>query len=150
METIHFTTHINADTKKVWHTMLSDATYREWTSAFHEGSYYEGDWNEGSEIKFLGADENGKLGGMYSRIKESNKYANVSIEHLGVIKDSEIDTTSDEVKKWAPSFENYTFIDKGDGTTELKVDMQIVKEYKEMFEDMWPKALKKLKEACER
>ena len=74
METIHFSKHINADVQKVWHTMLADATYREWTKAFYDGSYYEGDWNEGSEIKFLAADTEGKLGGMYSRIKENNKY----------------------------------------------------------------------------
>lgn len=45
--------------------------------------------------------------------------------------------------------ENYTFKNK-DGKTELLVDMDINDEYKEMFEDMWPKALQKLKEISEK
>ncbi len=53
------------------------------------------------------------------------------------------------MKKWAPSFENYTFIAK-DSKTELQVDLDIADEWKDMFEDMWPKALEKLKELCEK
>ena len=149
MEKIHSSININADVEKVWHTMLADPTYRQWTTAFSEGSYYEGDWNEGSEIKFLGADKDGNTMGMYSRIKENDKYVFLSIEHLGIVKNGEIDTTSDEVKKWAPSYENYSFSENDDGTTTVAVDMDIDKEYKTMFEDMWPKALSKLKNLCE-
>ena len=63
--------------------MLADNTYSEWTKPFHEGSYYEGSWEEGSEIKFLGPDENGGIGGMFSRIKKNDKYKFLSIEHIG-------------------------------------------------------------------
>ena len=49
---------------------------------------------------------------MSSRIKTSRKYEFVSIEHLGLVKNDVEDTTSDEVKKWTPPFENYTFIAK--------------------------------------
>lgn len=148
METIHFSTLINAGKEKVWHTMLDDATYRIWTKPFHEGSYYEGNWEKGSEIRFLGPAEDGKMGGMFSRIKESDKYRFVSIEHLGVISNGEVDTTSEAVKQWAPSFENYTFTEKGK-QTELEVDMQINDEYKAIFEEMWPNALQALKELSE-
>lgn len=148
METIHFTTLINANKQKVWNTMLEDKTYRQWTAAFHEGSYYEGTWEQGSEIRFIGPAEDGKLGGMYSKIKENRKHEYISIEHLGMVKDGVIDTTSDEVKKWTPAFENYTFTEKGN-QTEVKVEMQVVSEYKAMFEEMWPRALKTLKDLCE-
>ncbi len=54
--------------------MLEDATYREWTSAFNEtGSYYEGDWNPGSEIRFLGPDDEGSLGGMIATVEERGR-----------------------------------------------------------------------------
>jgi hypothetical protein len=149
METLTFSTFINADKRKVWDTMLEDKTYREWTKAFMEGSYYDGSWEKGSEIRFLGADEHGKLQGIISRIKENRKYEFVSIEHFGLIKDGIVDTQSDEVKKWAPSFENYTFNSKENGT-EVIVEMQVNTEYKEMFEDMWPRALKNLKTLCEK
>lgn len=144
METIQFTTLINANKQKVWNVMLEDKTYRLWAAEFHEGSHYAGNWEKGSEIHFLGPNEEGKLSGMYSKIKENKLYDFISIEHLGFVSDGIIDTTSEEVKKWTPSFENYTFTEKGN-QTELKVEMQVDTNYKAMFEEMWPRALKILK-----
>jgi|SRR5687767_15044177 len=141
METIKQSILINADVKKVWHTMLDDKTYREWAKEFYAGSYYEGSWDKGSEIRFLALDDKGKLGGMFSRIKENIPYQFISIEHLGIIADGKVDTTSEEVQKWAHAFENYTFKPK-DGKTELEMEMQITPEYKTMMEQMWEKALK--------
>ena len=151
MEKLTFTTIIKAPKEKVWHTMLDDATYRQWTKPFNEGSRYEGKWATGSEMKFIGCDENGKeSGGMYSRIKEARPYEFVSIEHLGMISEiGEIDTTSESVKKWTPAFENYTFSDKENGT-EVLVEIDINDEWKDMFNDMWPKALLALKELTEK
>jgi len=150
MQKLNFAITINAPKEKVWNTMLEDKTYREWTTPFNEGSYYKGDWSKGSKIIFLGPNpETGKEGGMVSRIAENKLYEYISIEHLGIINDGVEDTTSEEVKKWTPAFENYTFKDLN-GMTELIVDMDINDEYKEMFESMWPKALKKLKELTEK
>lgn len=150
MEKLTFTIIINAPTEKVWHVMLDDLTYRQWTKPFNEGSRYEGTWEIGSEMRFIGYDENGKeSGGMYSKIKEVRPYKFVSIEHLGMINEKgEIDTTSEEVKKWAPSFENYTFSDK-EGGTEVLVELDVSEEWADMFKDMWPKALEKLREIVE-
>lgn len=149
MKKLQFKTHINAPVKKVWDTMLEDKTYREWTVPFHDGSYFEGDWSKGSKIKFLGPDEQGGVGGMIARIAENKPYEFVSIEHQGMINNGVEDTTSEAVKKWTPAFENYTFKEV-DGGTELVVDLDIHEDYAEMFTDMWPKALVKLKEIAER
>ncbi|XDD49423.1 hypothetical protein AB3N59_13575 [Leptospira sp. WS92.C1] len=149
METISFSILIQADPKTVWNNMLEDKTYRIWTEAFHKGSYFEGSWNKGSEIRFLGPDENGSVSGMFSRIYDNVPYQLISIEHLGMIVDGAVDTESEEVKKWTPAFENYRFREHGTGKTELIVEMQTAEEYKGMFEDMWPKALKALKDLCE-
>jgi hypothetical protein len=99
----------------------------------------------------LGPDPEGKEieGGMYSRIKENRLHEFISIEHLGMIKGGVIDTTSDEVKKWTPAFENYTFVDK-DGGTEVLVDIDVADEYATMFQEMWPPALNLLKELSEK
>jgi uncharacterized protein YndB with AHSA1/START domain len=147
MQKLHQSIHINAPREKVWNTMLGDASYREWTKAFHEGSYFKGDWSEGSKILFIGPDENGEMG-MVSRIKENRPYEFISIEHLGIYKNGVEDTTSDEAKQWAPAYENYTFTEK-DGGTELTVDQDIEEEYKTSFEEMWTKALEKLKALAE-
>ncbi|MNX20381.1 hypothetical protein D3C86_503220 [compost metagenome] len=141
---------IHAPKEKVWKTMLEDATYREWTSAFSPGSYFEGSWEKGSEIRFLGPDpETGKLGGMVSRIHENRPHEFVSIAHVGLIEDGNVDTTSERVKQWASAYENYTFQDKGGGT-ELLVDIDVLEDYLEYFDDAWPKALQLLKALAEK
>lgn len=150
MQKQRHTITIQAPREKVWKTMLEDATYRQWTRAFSEGSYFEGKWEQGSEIRFLGPDpESGKLGGMFARIHEHRPHEFVSIQHLGIIADGQVDTTSDAVNKWAPAFENYTFRDK-EGGTELIVEMDTDEEYAPMFEELWPKALQDLKAIAER
>ena len=53
METLQFSILIYADRQKVWLTMLDDKTYREWPKAFDAGSYFEGRWEQGSEMRFL-------------------------------------------------------------------------------------------------
>jgi hypothetical protein len=149
MKKLHFSIVINAPKEKVWHTMLDDKSYREWTKAFNEGGYYKGSWEKGSKILFLGPDpKTGKEGGMVSRIAENKPYEFISIEHLGIIQDGVEDTTSDEAKKWAPAYENYTFTEK-DGKTEVSVDMDLTDEYGDMFNDMWPDGLKRLKTIAE-
>lgn len=151
MQKAHYSIQIDAPKEKVWHAMLDDATYREWTKPFNPGSYYEGSWDQGSEMRFLGTDDEGKKidGGMYSRIKENRRYEFISIEHIGMIKDGIVDTTSEEVKKWVPSFENYTFTEKAGGT-EVSVDIDLEEEFIPSFNEMWQKALGILKEIAER
>jgi uncharacterized protein YndB with AHSA1/START domain len=153
MEKLQFSTRINAPVQTVWSTMLGDATYREWTSVFHEGSYYEGDWNQGSEIRFLGPDETGSLGGMLATVEESRPNEFVSLRYLGQIVDGVNDTSSDEAKSIAGTHENYTFR-QSDGKTvldvEIDVDADSDDEFVQMFNDLWPKALDKLKAICER
>lgn len=150
MQKLHFSTTVNAPKEKVWDTMLQDRTYRVWTSEFNpKGSWFEGDWSQGSTIRFLGPGEDGKPAGMVSRINQNRPHEFVSIEHLGFIHDGKEDTTSEAVKKWTPAFENYTFRETN-GQTEVLVDMDTDDEHKKMFEEMWPKALEKLKELAER
>jgi hypothetical protein len=151
MQKIHQSIFINAPREKVWDTMLNEETYKEWTTAFNAGSTYRGNWEEvGSKILFIGPDpETGKESGMVSRIAESRKPEFVSVEHLGIYANGVEDMTSDEAKKWAPAFENYTFNEKNGGT-EVLVDMDIDSEHKTMFEEMWANALKKLKDLAEK
>ncbi|HEX7358629.1 MAG TPA: hypothetical protein VF270_13035 [Ignavibacteriaceae bacterium] len=150
MQKLYFKIDINAPIEKVWDTMLEDKTYRVWTAPFNEGSYYMGDWSKGSKILFLGPNpETGKEGGMVSRIKDNRKHEFISIEHLGMVNDGVEDTTSEAVKPWAGSLENYSFKNLN-GKTELLIEIDINDDFKDMFNDMWPKALQKLKEISEK
>lgn len=150
MQKLHASMVINAPREKVWHAMLDKETYPEWTKAFNEGSRFEGSWEKGSKILFLGPDpQTGNEGGMVSRIAENKPYEFISIEHLGIVQNGVEDTTSEEAKKWTPAHENYTFRET-DGGTEVSVDMDVDDEHAEMFEDMWQNALALLKEVAER
>lgn len=149
MKKLHFSIVINAPKEKVWHTMLDQDTYRQWTEVFTPGSHYIGDWNRGSKIQFLGPDQKGKMGGMVSRIKDNKQYEFISIEHVGIVNDGVKDTSSEAVKSWAGALENYTFKEK-DEKTEVLIDMDSNDEFEEMFRNTWPKALQRLKELAEK
>ena len=145
MADLHFSIQISAPRAKVWDTMLSDATYREWTSVFMPGSYFKGDWSEGSKMLFLGPNESGEgEGGMVSRVKENRPGEFISLEHLAEIRDG-VETP------WGNAgFENYTFKDSEEGT-EVQIDiLNLPEEYADMFNDSWPAALQKLKELAEK
>jgi uncharacterized protein YndB with AHSA1/START domain len=145
---MEYTITINASAEKVWKTLWDDATYRAWTSAFHESSYAKTDWKKGSKVLFL--DDKGQ--GMASEITENipNKY--MGITHKGLVYNGTEDYESDEAKKWAGSWENYT-LNSDSGTTELKVEMggaEIPKEFADHLAEAWPRALNKLKELSEK
>jgi uncharacterized protein YndB with AHSA1/START domain len=145
MKRLHFEVSIRASRKKVWDTMLAPDTYREWTRAFMEGSYYEGSWDQGASIRFLAP--NGE--GMFSRIAESRPHEYVLIEHLGILKDGKEDRDNPQTKAWAGAKEAYSFSEK-DGLTTVAVDVDSAGEMEADFAQMWPKALANLKEVCEK
>jgi hypothetical protein len=149
MEKLHFEIQIKAPAEKVYRLMLEDKTYREWTAVFSEGSYYKGNWEQGSKIHFL-AERDGKASGMVSRIETNIPNEFVSIEHLGIVQDSEEITSGPSVDPWKGCHENYTFETVPDGTL-LKIDMETDGgEMDGYFSETWPKALTILKEICER
>lgn len=147
MKPLHYTIKIQAPVEKVWHAMLDDATYREWTAVFDPSSRFIGTWEKGSKMLFVGG-EKGDMG-MVSYIEEVRPHEFVSIKHVGMLKDGVEDTTSEDAKKWAPAYENYTFKVMG-SETEVVVDVDMDEKYAEEFDRMWPAALQKLKEIAER
>ena len=145
MKTVRHSITIRAPREAVWDAMLGPETYRAWTAPFCEGSYYEGSWNTGDRIRFLGP---GGAGGMTSVIAESRRPEFVSIKHLGIVKAGVEDTTSPAATAWAPAFENYTFVDEF-GATALTVEVETPEDFEAFMNEAWPKALAKLKEICE-
>lgn len=143
---MQFATVIQAPRERVWELMLAPDTYREWTAPFMEGSYYEGSWEPGSRIRFLGP---GGQEGMVAEVAENRRGEFVSLKHIGEIKNGVEDFDSPSVKAWTPAYENYRFIDKGNGATEVQIEMDTLPNYEQFLQDAWPKALAKLKEVCE-
>lgn len=140
MEKLQFSTRINAPKEKVWKTLWEDNTYRKWTSVFSPTSYADTDWKEGSKVLFL----DGKGDGMVSKIETNRPNELMSFKHFGEVRNGAEDTESEKVKGWAGAMENYILKEAG-GLTELLVEMDMNEEYKEMFMQMFPKALEQVK-----
>lgn len=151
MNKVQFKTEINAPIAKVYNTMLgldNKATYEAWTAEFNPTSTFEGSWEKGSKILFIGTDENGEKGGMIAEVAENIPNKFVSIRHYGLLKgDTEI-TSGEEVEKWAGELENYWF-EEHNGITSVTVEVGVSDEYMDYFQITYPKALKKLKAIVE-
>ncbi len=142
MQKLHFSLEIKAPREKVWKVLWDDATFRDWTSVFAEGSYAVSDWKEGSRIQFLDPNNNA---GMSSVIEKLVPNEFMSFKHLTEIKDGKEQPSPE----WSGALENYTLKEQGGGTV-LTVDLDAADEYKDMFEDKFPKALQRVKELSEK
>lgn len=151
MQKLQFKQQIHASAQKVYETMLGlkdISTYQHWVSVFNPTSTYEGSWVKGSKIYFVGVDENGKRGGMVSEIMEHKPAEFVSILHYGFIDGDKEITTGELIEKWAGGHENYSFHEI-EGVTTVTIDIDVVEEYLDYFNNHYPKALAKLKEITE-
>lgn len=136
---------IDTSREKVWDVLWDEATYPVWTAPFSESSQVQTDqWEEGSKVLFV----DGNSGeGMVSRIARNIPNEFMSFKHIGILKNGVEDTESKQAKEWSGE-ENYS-LKTISGKTELTVEMDIDEKHKGMFEDLWPKALQKVKELAE-
>ena len=152
MKKLQYSVNINAPASKVYDCMLGlndKSTYEQWTALFNPTSTYEGSWDKGNKMLFVGVDEKGEKGGMVSRIAENIPNRFVSIQHYGLVHADKEITEGPEVEKWANGFENYTF-EENNGTTTVTVDLDTTEEFIDYMNEKYPKALEKLKEICEK
>ena len=152
MEKLRYTVKINAPVHKVYDLMLgisNKTTYEQWTAMFNPTSTYEGNWNKGSKMLFVGIDEQGNKGGMVSEIAENSTNEYISIRHYGIVQANVEITSGPQVEKWANGFENYTF-QENNGVTDIVIELVgLSEDLKEYMNASWPKALDQLKEICE-
>ncbi len=152
MKKLQFKISIKAPAARVCDFMLgmtSKSTYEHWTSVFNPTSTWEGSWEKGNKMLFVGVDEKGEKGGMVSRIAENLPNRFVSVQHYGLVKGDKEVTEGPEVEKWANGFENYTF-EENQGTTTVTVDLDATEDFLDYMNQTYPKALDKLKELCKK
>lgn len=148
MKKLSYSINISAPAQKVYETMLAPKTYSQWTAEFGEHSRYEGSWEQGAKIIFIGSAEGEKREGMVAEIAENIPNEFVSIRHYGILDGDDEITEGPKVDEWANSFENYRFNEK-DGVTTVQVDVDTNEKYLDFFDKTWPKALNKLKQISE-
>jgi len=139
---------INAPVEKVFQTMLGRDSYRQWTAEFNPTSDFEGGWNKGDKIRFIGINKEGKKEGMVAEIADHIPNRFISIRHYGMLDGDQEITEGPAVASWAGALENYAFEEK-EGVTTVTVEVDTNQEYLDYFNDTWPKALNKLKEISE-
>lgn len=83
---VQFSTIIAASVSRVFESMIEPRTYEQWASAFMEGSCFEGSWQQGERIRFLGPDGDG----MVAEIAENRRHEFISIRHLGLTVDQDV------------------------------------------------------------
>lgn len=141
MEHLEYKIVISAPAKKVWETMLQEETYRQWAGRSWPGSFYEGKWEKGEKIKFIGKDGSGTL----AEIVEMKPYESVLARHIAALGPGGVeDRTSEVAKGWIGTTEGYTFAEHA-GKTTLTVSIETTPEWKKMFDEGWPAALEELK-----
>ncbi|WP_318342751.1 SRPBCC family protein [Flagellimonas baculiformis] len=152
MKKLQYKKDIHASAEKVYNTMLGIEdikTYEQWTSEFNPTSTYEGSWEKGSKMYFVGTDENGKRGGMVAEIADNVPFQFVSIRHYGILDGDQEITEGPDIEKWAGGLENYS-LEEHNGVTTVVVEIDVTEDYIEYFNTAWPKALSKLKELSEK
>jgi uncharacterized protein YndB with AHSA1/START domain len=146
---LEFDVHIEAPRERVWHTMLDEVSYRQWSAAFAAGSHYVGDWSEGNLIRFVAPGPGGKDSGVICRVTELRPYERVTMTTAGLIENGVEDTGSEALRAWDGAIEQYTFRDAGQGT-DLHVTVDTIDAWFGMMERVWNGALPRLKTLAER
>jgi len=144
MKDLDFDIDIAAPVARVWDCMLDPLAYRDWTSAFCEGSYYEGSWTEGSRIRFLDADGNG----MEALVEQSRRHERVALKLLGELSQGRPAPGSSVADSAA--HEIYEFAATAGGGTHLAIHLRGWSDgFADLMAGLWPKALQRLKALAE-
>jgi uncharacterized protein YndB with AHSA1/START domain len=144
-KTLRYSTRIAAPRRTVWHTMLQPSSFREWTRPFCEGSFYEGSWEQGRQIRFLSPEGSG----LVAEIAENRPLERIDIRFLGEVQGAADDADGARPSSWLGAHERYVFADDGAGATRLDVEMDIGADHEAAMNASWPAALERLKALCE-
>jgi len=144
LKRLQWSIDIAAPASRVYQVIIGPESYKQWTSAFGDGLYFEGSWQEGQRMRFLTPEGHGVV----SEIADNRPNEFISVRHLGYIDDNGVeDTSSKAILAWAPAYENYTLTATPQGT-KLTVEQDMTDDFESMPE-AWPQALGKLKSLCE-
>ncbi len=140
---------IDASREKIWDAITSDESFRDWCSAFCDGSYFVGDWSEGSKMRFLGpSPEDGQEGGMISEVVEHKPGHVLRLKAVGEISNGEEKYSGGSFPEWLGSPEEYSLI--GDAAPyELQIYAETPENMHEFFNSAWDQSVNRIKEISE-
>ncbi|TNM64120.1 SRPBCC domain-containing protein [Streptomyces sp. NP160] len=141
---IEKTVDIAAPPERVWHVLLDDVTYRDWTSVFAEGSYADTDWQEGSVVRFLGPEGDGMLG----RVVANRPHELVDVEYDGFVSGGQPVTEGEAAAEYRGTHETYR-LEAVEGGTHLVVSAPMGEEHYDAMVGAWDEALVRVKQLAE-
>lgn len=142
MKKQQFSIQIKAFREKVWNTLWSDRTLRDWASIIDEGMYMVGELKEGSEVQFISS-----VGGygVTSLVEKLSPGEFVTFRHMA---DTEDSGSKAREKEWTGGGETYSLSER-DGITTLTLNTDIPPEQEEMMKVRYPQALERIKYLAE-
>lgn len=140
MKQLEYSTEIKANPEKVWETLWDLENYKKWASSLNEGSYYEGDFSEGSIIKLFDPQRNG----MYNLIEKNIPNQEMKMKHVGWIYDGEL-----QPQGWEDSRESY-ILEPTENGTKLTSKVDAMDEFVDFYETKFPKMMERIKNLAEK
>ena len=145
MKQLTYSVSIKASQEQVWDALTDPVKYRKWAKAFSPNSQFSGKWEQGQHIRFIDPD----MGGTNALIEELVPLERIHVRHVGMInQDGSEDINGEMAQNWIGSTETYTLTHE-EGVTTLAIEILTHPDFKNMFEDAWPKAIKLIKLQCE-
>lgn len=142
MKEMHFSIDIQATKQTVWDTLWRDETFRDWAGMIDPGTYMKGELKEGGVVEFISS-ENGY--GVTSLVEECVANELLLLRHHADTQDSGERGREDQ---WTGGKESYKLVEN-DGVTTLTAMFDVPEELEKLFEDIYPKALQRVKVLAE-
>jgi hypothetical protein len=136
---------INSSPQKIHQAIITKNLYEKWAVEFTPGSSFEGSWDVGSKILFTAPNAEGTIDGMISEITENIEAKCIVMRHNGYIMGGKEMLNLPEF----PTYEAYFLNKLSENETEFLLVMETTEKYHEDMQNMWRKAMIKLKELVE-
>ncbi len=135
MKLLHYQIQIDASAEKVWEVLFTQDSNKRWPSALNENTYFEGNWEQGSMMRFLDQDNNG----MYNLVVKNSHGSELSMKHLGWILDGELSP-----QDWEDSTVTY-ILEPNENGTMLHAKVNSLDEFVDFFNSKYPQNFEKVK-----
>lgn len=143
MKELQFTVKIQATNETVWDTLWGVETFTQWASVIDPQSYMKGDLIEGQQVEFISAQGGYGVTSLVAKV-QAPEY--LLLKHQA---DTQDEGAHEREQEWTGGEESYS-LNEVDGVTALTVTFGVPPTQEAYFEDIYPKALQKLKELAEK
>lgn len=140
MKNLEYQIQIHATSEKVWEVLFTQDADKNWASAVNAGTFFEGNWEEGSIMRFLDSQNNG----MYNLVEKNILNKELKMKHLGWILDGELSP-----QNWGDSTIEYVLEPNENGTL-LTGKINALDEFVDFFNSKYPQNFQNIKNLAEK